>query len=336
MIIFEGSFENSSIGKVNKEICKRLSKVKDVVLVPFGVPDFTEYPELESLLIKNKDLKHDSFTWISHRYPPNFDLPDCKTVIIQPWECSAVPKKWVSLFNSVSEVWTPSDYVTDVYTQNGIKNVFTVPNGVDGAIYKPIRKGKSEKFNFLFVGGTIYRKGIDLLLRAYQEIYQDGMNLIIKDTGGDSFYKGMNFKNEIKELSKTLPITYIDSHLTEQEMASLYNSADCLVNPYRGEGFCLPILEAMACGLPVVATGGKATDYQTGYKIPYKEKSIGFNLSGELTKEGYILEPDYYSLVEMMNSAYIGIGRDKMIKKGLGKAREMSWDETTNQIMERL
>ena len=38
-------------------------------------------------------------------------------------------------------------------------------------------------------------------------------------------------------------------------MAALYAACDCLVHPYRGEGFGLPIAEAMACGLPVIVTG---------------------------------------------------------------------------------
>ena len=43
--------------------------------------------------------------------------------------------------------------------------------------------------------------------------------------------------------------------LSEAELAGLYTACDCLVHPYRGEGFGLPIAEAMACGLPVIVTG---------------------------------------------------------------------------------
>ena len=64
--------------------------------------------------------------------------------------------------------------------------VFVVPNGVDTALYSPvgatypIASGKS--FRFLFVGGTIYRKGIDLLLTAYRQSFtaQDDVCLVIE------------------------------------------------------------------------------------------------------------------------------------------------------------
>jgi glycosyltransferase involved in cell wall biosynthesis len=43
-------------------------------------------------------------------------------------------------------------------------------------------------------------------------------------------------------------------------MGALYRSADAYVSPYRGEGFNMPVLEAAACGVPVICTGGGTTD----------------------------------------------------------------------------
>ena len=51
------------------------------------------------------------------------------------------------------------------------------------------------------------------------------------------------------------PVEYIDHNLSETEVARLYAACDCLVHPFRGEGFALPVVEAMACGLPVIVTG---------------------------------------------------------------------------------
>ena len=47
-------------------------------------------------------------------------------------------------------------------------------------------------------------------------------------------------------------VLYLTDDLSEQEMARLYRSCHCLVHPYRGEGFGLPVAEAAACGLPVI------------------------------------------------------------------------------------
>ena len=50
----------------------------------------------------------------------------------------------------------------------------------------------------------------------------------------------------------------LDDELDDDEVAALYRACDVLVHPYRGEGFAMPVLEAMACGLPVITTGGRA------------------------------------------------------------------------------
>src|SRR5262249_35853146 len=55
-------------------------------------------------------------------------------------------------------------------------------------------------------------------------------------------------------------ITYIGESLSFAEMARLYDLADCYVSPYYAEGFNMPVLEAAACGLPVICTAGGATD----------------------------------------------------------------------------
>lgn len=71
------------------------------------------------------------------------------------------------------------------------------------------------------------------------------------------------------------PIVYTDETLTDSDLARLYRSADVVLLPYRGEGFCLPALEALACGTPVIVTAGGPTDdfvdMHSGWQIPSTE-----------------------------------------------------------------
>jgi hypothetical protein len=70
-------------------------------------------------------------------------------------------------------------------------------------------------------------------------------------------------------------IVYLQQPMTAGQLASLYSACHCLAAPYRAEGFGLPILEAMACGLvPIVPQGGAADDFtspDTAHLVPSRE-----------------------------------------------------------------
>jgi glycosyltransferase involved in cell wall biosynthesis len=55
-------------------------------------------------------------------------------------------------------------------------------------------------------------------------------------------------------------IRYYGSPLSNRELALLYQAGDAYVSPYLSEGFNMPVLEAAACGVPVICTGGGSTD----------------------------------------------------------------------------
>jgi glycosyltransferase involved in cell wall biosynthesis len=99
------------------------------------------------------------------------------------------------------------------------------------------------------VGGTIFRKGIDVLLQAYGQAFtsRDEACLVIKDLGTGTFYRGQTAEEPITRFRGTPgapEVEYLGNDLTSEEMAGRYTACDCLVHPYRGEGFGLPIAES--------------------------------------------------------------------------------------------
>ncbi|MBX2989653.1 MAG: glycosyltransferase [Bacteroidetes bacterium] len=274
-VVWEGTpFAHHSLSVINRELCAELLVHGcDMSVVPFGEDDFKPGKNSRFAAVQARRNKSLSSTdiHVRHHWPPNLTPPgEGRWVVMQPWEFGSLPKSWVEAFASrVDEVWAYTEYVRQVYISSGIpaERVHIVPPGFDPGKFhpdvRPFRLKTKKHFRFLFVGGTIYRKGIDILLETYTQTFRstDDVCLVIKDMGGDSFYKGQTFRDVILELQKKpgMPeIQYIDEILSEQELAGLYTACNVLVHPYRGEGFGMPILESMACGTPAIVTNGGA------------------------------------------------------------------------------
>jgi glycosyltransferase involved in cell wall biosynthesis len=102
-------------------------------------------------------------------------------------------------------------------------------------------------------------------------------------------------------------IAVIGGNLSPAQLRALYGIADCYVSPYRAEGFNLPVLEAIACGTPVIVTQGGATDDfcpdSVAYRIPGQFRATD-DLSSSLA--GKYIEPDFDTLVDTMDGFATG------------------------------
>src|SRR4029077_18309082 len=110
--------------------------------------------------------------------------------------------------------------------------------------------GMAEETYILHVGSTIRRKRIDVLLRAFARIVEEFPKLYLVRVGGP-------MTAEQSQLAKRLGIgdkIVQAPHLTKAQLAALYQQAAILLQTSDAEGFGLPVIEAMACGCPVVAS----------------------------------------------------------------------------------
>src|SRR3954468_9998489 len=124
-------------------------------------------------------LPHTADVEVRHQWPPDFRPPASgHLALIQPWEFGAIPSAWIEPLQSVvDELWVPSEHVRAMYLDAGLApdRVAVVPNGVDLERCAP--EGEAYDLSdapgvrFLFVGGAIARKGIDLLLSAYADAF---------------------------------------------------------------------------------------------------------------------------------------------------------------------
>ena len=122
---------------------------------------------------------------------------------------------------------------------------------------------------FLNLGAAMWNKGMDVLLLAFARLRQKHrhIRLVIKDQ--QSLY-GIGMDKVLGPLRQSHPdlftdetlasISAVTANLSQGQLRQLYAMADCYVSPYRAEGFNLPVLEAIACGTPVIVTDKGATD----------------------------------------------------------------------------
>ncbi|MEE8347692.1 MAG: glycosyltransferase [Dehalococcoidia bacterium] len=156
-----------------------------------------------------------------------------------------------------------------------------VPCGVDTDHFRPLPRVSARKELglpqdeplVLYVGRIEPLKGIDILLRAAAEMEGRFCLLVV---GGDS--RESSRKAELRQLAADLGITervFFQDAVSHERLPLFYSAADVCVVPSYYESFGLVALEAMACGIPVVASrvGGlleTVRDGQTGYLVPWR------------------------------------------------------------------
>lgn len=359
---WEGSqFVHHSLAHVNRELCLQLIDAgNDLAIVPyepdqFGAEADERFPKLAAR--HNARLSRPVDIHVRHQWPPSFDPPrEGHWVMIQPWEFGSLPKEWIEKMRAqVDEVWAYTSFVRNSYIESGMPadRVHVVPLGVDVARFnpsaRPSKLATSKTFKFLFVGGTIHRKGPDILLDAYVNSFsaQDDVCLVIKDMGGKSFYRGQTAEKTIRALQArpdAPEILYLTDDIPDSDMPGLYTACDCLVHPYRGEGFGLPIAEAMACGLPVIVTGAGACldfcDDTVAYLIPAEKRYLSRARIDHWETAGrpYLYEPSAAATARLMRHVFEN--REEARSVGL-RARQritdrFSWRHAAERAMERM
>ena len=353
----EGTFEDSySLSIVNRNLALSLSNIPMCnVSLHATTGDGNYMPNLKYVnanvaALYHKKLDKPDFV-IRNIYPPRIhDMNGNYNIIYFYWEESRIPSQWVGEFDKLDAILVPTFFVKQVLIDSGVKaQIFVVLNGVNHKLLnikdkKILDANTQKRYRFLNIGSGFPRKGVDILLLAFSEEFtkNDDVCLIIKTFP--------NIHNEISELINNLKktnhncpeIINIDRDLDESNIAWLYNNSDCLVYPTRGEGFGLPIAEAMLFKKPVITTNYSGhLDFcndNNCFLINYKLEPSQTHLKKEWNiKHSCWAKPDKHHLKRLMRLVYEN-KRSDVIKKKTENAYEtvvkLTWEKTANDIFE--
>jgi glycosyltransferase involved in cell wall biosynthesis len=195
--------------------------------------------------------------------------------------------------------------------------VTVIPNGVDVNRFTPMPQSEArarlglqgEEPKLLYVGAITQSKGIDHLLRAFKLLLSDGSASVELILLGDGDYD-RRARSLASELGIADSVTFAGKRPNE-EIPLWINACDLLVLPSLREGFGVVLVEAMACGKPVVSTScGGPEDIvtpQTGILVPpADEAALAWALRDTLS-DGTRFRPEVIRQRAVDNYAYEGI-----------------------------
>lgn len=319
----EGPFEtNYSLAIVNRELGFALDEKfpGQVGLFPtegFGdyTPDITAINQVEGLDLLWKRSKKGSRpdVVIRNLYPPRVvDMDGLINLLYFAWEESNLSKEWVDSFNQCLDGLTVlSSFVKKVLIDAGVY----VPIQIAGCGIEQVLRQKPQtyhgymgkSFRFLHISSCFPRKGVDVLLAAYVKVFtsDDDVSLLIKtfpNPHNDIQQQIDNLKANYKNIPE---IILINEDIPVGCIIDLYRRCHALVAPSRGEGFGLPMAEAMLFDIPVITTGfGGQTDFcsdETAWLIDFQFTIAKTHLS---QFNSVWVEPDVKHLAKVMREIY--------------------------------
>ncbi len=268
----QGPFETSySLAILNRELSLSLDAHADFEMsihATEGPGDYTPdpadlaaLPAAAALYERGRSMQYPEVA-IRQMFPPRVaDSTAGMTFQYFGWEETRLPPSIVDDFNRhLDGIGTMSSFVEDLLQESGV----TVPIRVVGVgVHAPDPDATCDAeelaaargTRFLHISSAFPRKGVDALLRGYFGSFDDGddVTLVLK-----TFPNPHNqVAEQLAELNDEYPngphVCWIDRDLDRRQLDGLYNLASAYVHTARGEGFGLPVAEAMLAGVPVIS-----------------------------------------------------------------------------------
>ncbi len=209
----------------------------------------------------------------------------------------------ISCYRKEFKNLTTSSFNLGEINQLGLKATL-VPCGYDETVYHPLEEKKRQKDVLLAVGRTFFQKNFEFSFGAWKALGQKRPRFWLFGSEPD-----------MKSLDEKITYHFKPS---DEKVNELYNQATVFVQTSRHEGFCLPVLEAMAAGTPVICTDAHG--------------NRDFSIDGKTCL--MVEQDDTAGLSAAMKKLFADDKlRDKLSKNGLKEAQKYTWPAITKQLV---
>lgn len=210
----------------------------------------------------------------------------------------------ISCYRKEFKNLTTSSYNLDEILQLGLKAEL-IPCGYDERTYKRLPDVKRRDDTLLAIGRTFFQKNFNFTFKSWKSLGKKRPNLLLFGSEPD-----------MKSLDEKISYRFKPS---DTEVNVLYNEATAFVQTSRHEGFCLPVLEAMASGTPVICTDSHGNrdfciDQKTALMVNHDDEAALAQAIDRLFKDKKL--------------------RDKLTHNGLKEAEKYTWPVITNRLEE--
>jgi len=270
-IFFDGVFKGDySLAIVNRYLARALIEL-GVNLVCYTAEDdwqadarLDAAPDIKRRMRERYPAKERFDIHLRNTWPPaTHDMVGHVNAYVGfAWEELEFPQYLVDRFNrDLDLVMVTANFVRDAFVQSGV----TIPIEVigNGCDHVPLPTGpaapqqqEGDRKRILHISSCFARKGIDVLVEAFLRSFRsdDPVELVIKTFSNPDNILEAVLAEKRERLAGAPPITVINRYYDDEQLLALYRSAAMVVAPSRGEGFGLPLAEAMRLDVPVVTT----------------------------------------------------------------------------------
>jgi glycosyltransferase involved in cell wall biosynthesis len=242
-----------------------------------------------------------------------------RNIVHLAWEQKGANPWWQAVYDRYDEIWMISAFAATPFREMFPDRVRVVPNVLDFDNFPPCEaedaaRLKQERLRFLFAFDTrssMERKNPEAVVEAYIKAFKGTrharrVSLTLKVDGMRwTRHAARIDRMMLRTIEAGLAVQLDDRHLPRDGMLALIAGADCYVSLHHAEGFGYTMAEAMAYGVPVVASGYSGNlEYMTtdnSYLVPCTETLVR-NPDGPFQRGSFWGEPDTDAAAQMLRA----------------------------------